>query len=504
MTVTVWSLTVAVSSAAGAVRPSSILNRIGSRSVSVSSTRQASRAARPRRSRLRRRLPLRRFREQLVETAKRDRAIQVTVTETQRDWIEHLESLGLEKRMATQEDRAGCLLGDMDRLWDNREAQRERLAELLEAQTRIPAGFHPHPKIMRGMEMRREMAHGARPLDWSAAESLAFATLATGNIRVRLTGQDTARGTFSQRHAVLRDYETGRPYVPLNHLLPKQAPVEIHNSPLSEAGALGYEYGYSLDCPDGLVLWEAQFGDFSNAAQVIIDQFITSAEEKWHRLSGLVLLLPHGFEGMGPEHSSARVERFLQLGANDNIQVVYPTTPAQYFHCLRRQALRKWRKPLVILTPKSLLRHPQAISSLEQCAAGSFQPVLGDDRPASDQTEQVILCSGKIYYDLQRKRQELKRDRIAVVRVEQLYPFPEKQLRSVLQSYPRRAPVVWAQEEPENMGAWCYLNLKFQGELFDGHPFSVVCRQRSASPATGSARAHKEEQEEIVTRALER
>ncbi len=380
--------------------------------------------------------------------------------------------------------------------------EREQLAELLEAQTKLPADFHPHPKITRAMEMRRQMARGARPVDWSAAESLAFATLATENIHVRLTGQDTARGTFSQRHAVLADYETGRRYVPLNHLSVKQAPVEIHNSPLSEAGALGYEYGYSLDCPDGLVLWEAQFGDFSNAAQVIIDQFITSAEEKWHRLSGLVLLLPHGFEGMGPEHSSARLERFLQLGANDNIQVVYPTTPAQYFHCLRRQALRRWRKPLVVLTPKSLLRHPQVVSRLEECASGSFEPMLPDAQPASNQIERVILCSGKIYYDLTRKRQELKRDRIAVIRMEQLYPLPERQLRAIIASYPEATPVIWAQEEPENMGAWCYLSLKFQGQMFGERRFAVVCRPRSASPAAGSARTHKEEQEEIVTRAL--
>ncbi|MGH7831678.1 MAG: 2-oxoglutarate dehydrogenase E1 component, partial [Candidatus Binatia bacterium] len=236
--------------------------------------------------------------------------------------------------------------------------KQERLAALLEIQTRLPEDFHPHPKIARGMQARREMAQSKRPLDWSAAEALAFATLATEGVRVRLTGQDTARGTFSQRHAVLRDFEDGHPYVPLQRLAPDQAPVEVYNSPLSEAGALGFEYGYSLDCPEGLILWEAQFGDFCNAAQVMIDQFIASAEYKWRRLSGVVLLLPHGFEGMGPEHSTARPERFLQLSAEDNIQVVYPSTPAQYFHCLRRQALRRWRKPLIIMTPKSLLRHP--------------------------------------------------------------------------------------------------------------------------------------------------
>ncbi|HSF60050.1 MAG TPA: 2-oxoglutarate dehydrogenase E1 component, partial [Candidatus Binatia bacterium] len=232
---------------------------------------------------------------------------------------------------------------------------KEKLSALLDAQTRLPEDFHPHPKIVRGIRIRLEMAQGKRPLDWAAAESLAFASLACDGYRVRLSGQDSARGTFSQRHGVLYDYEDGHAYVPLQHVASEQAPVEIYNSPLSEVGVLGFEYGYSLDYPDGLVLWEAQFGDFVNAAQVIIDQFIASAEDKWHRLSSIVLLLPHGFEGMGPEHSSARLERFLELAAEDNIQIVYPSTPAQYFHCLRRQMLRQWRKPLVVLTPKSLL-----------------------------------------------------------------------------------------------------------------------------------------------------
>ncbi len=256
-----------------------------------------------------------------------------------------------------------------------------RLTHLLEAQTQLPDDFHPHPKIARAMEARRKMAVGELPLDWSAAESLVFASLASEGIHVRLSGQDSGRGTFSHRHAVLRDYQTGQKYVPLQHLGRDQASFEIYDSPLSEAGVLGFEYGYSLDRPDGLTLWEAQFGDFSNAAQVIIDQFITTAEEKWRRLSGLVMLLPHGFEGMGPEHSSARLERFLQLGARDNIQVIYPTTPAQYFHSLRRQALRKWRKPLIVMTPKSLLRHPKSVSPREEFSKGSFLRVIADSRP---------------------------------------------------------------------------------------------------------------------------
>jgi 2-oxoglutarate dehydrogenase E1 component len=255
---------------------------------------------------------------------------------------------------------------------------KEELARLLEGLTVVPAGFHPHPKIERWLESRREMARGEKPLDWAAAEALAFASLAKSGVRVRMTGQDTERGTFSHRHAVLHDVETDARYMPLQHVAAKQAAVEIRNSPLSETGVLGFEYGYSLDCPDGLVIWEAQFGDFVNVAQPILDQFLVSAEDKWWRLSGLVLLLPHGFEGQGPEHSSARLERFLTQAAEDNIQVVDLTTPAQFFHCLRRQVLRPWRKPLVVMSPKSLLRHPKVVSSLDELATGSYRKILPD------------------------------------------------------------------------------------------------------------------------------
>src|SRR5882724_8920830 len=290
----------------------------------------------------------------------------------------------LEQALAEAHGESTANAGSMRNLWNGHKGavdsehtprtglERARLMKLLEAQTRLPADFHPHKKIQKGIEHRLAMVHGESPLDWSAAESLAFATLAVTGVRIRLSGQDSGRGTFSQRHAILHDYEDGHTYVPLQHLAKDQASVEIVNSPLSEAGVLGFEYGYSLDCPNGLVLWEAQFGDFVNAAQVIIDQFIASAETKWRRLSGLVLLLPHGFEGMGPEHSSARLERFLELAADCNMQIINPTTPAQYFHALRRQVLRPWRKPLVVMTPKSLLRHPQAVSSLGKCATGRF------------------------------------------------------------------------------------------------------------------------------------
>jgi 2-oxoglutarate dehydrogenase E1 component len=273
------------------------------------------------------------------------------------------------------------------------------------------------------------------------------------------------------------------------------------NSPLSEAGALGFEYGYSLDCPDGLVLWEAQFGDFVNGAQVLLDQFISSAEDKWRRLSGLILLLPHGFEGMGAEHSSARLERFLSLAAKDNFQIAQPTTPAQLFHLLRRQALRKWRKPLVVLTPKSLLRHPKVISPLEDFSRGTFARILPDTTDAKT-VKRILLCSGKIFYELLAYREEHQRDDVAIFRLEQFYPLREEFLEKTLQPFAGKIPVIWVQEEPRNMGAWRFLHEKFGRHLFAQWPLAVVCRPESASPATGSSGAHKQEQAQLILRAF--
>jgi len=378
-----------------------------------------------------------------------------------------------------------------------------RLAALGEALTALPDGLLPHPKIVQGLARRREMVRGARPIDWSTAEALAFATLAVEGHRVRLSGQDTVRGTFSQRHAALHDGRDGRPYVPLQHVAGDQAPVEIYNSPLSEAGVLGFEYGYSLDAPDGLVAWEAQFGDFVNAAQVIVDQFIVSAEEKWRRLSGLVLLLPHGFEGQGPEHSSARPERFLELAVNDNIQIVNPTTPAQYFHVLRRQVLCRWRKPLVLLTPKSLLRSPRAVSSLADLEQGRFARILPDRETPPDRVRRILLCSGKVFYDLYAERGDLGRDDVAILRLEQLYPLRDDQLRETLAPYRQGTLVVWVQEEPANMGAWRYLLARFGDTLGDTMPFSGVCRPPSASPATGWGAYHKLEQTKLLKAAFD-
>ncbi|MDP3068696.1 MAG: 2-oxoglutarate dehydrogenase E1 component [Opitutaceae bacterium] len=380
-------------------------------------------------------------------------------------------------------------------------AEAKQLAEWLRRAATVPAAFHLHPKLERLLAARAEMADGKKPLDWGAAEALALASLAANGVRIRLTGQDTGRGTFSHRHAVLHDHDDGCPFVPLQHIQKGQAPVEIVNSPLNEAGALGFEYGYSLDCPDGLVLWEAQFGDFVNAAQVIIDQFVTSGEDKWRRLSGLVLLLPHGFEGMGPEHSSARVERFLQLAAEDNIQVAQPTTPAQLFHLLRRQALRPWRKPLVVFTPKSLLRHPECVSPIADCATGGFQRVLVDDTPAAG-IKRVLLCTGKIFYDLAAYRAEQQRTDTAIIRLEQLYPLGAEVLERALQPYADGTPVLWVQEEPANMGAWRHLHDRFGRTLCGRLPFALLSRPESASPATGSANAHKLEQARLVARAF--
>ncbi len=377
----------------------------------------------------------------------------------------------------------------------------EALGAMLRAQTVAPAGFRVHPKIQKLFEQRLEMAAGRRPLDWGAGEALAFASLLAEGLPIRLSGQDAGRGTFTHRHAVLHDHEDGRRHVPLQHLVPQQGRFEVWDSPLSEVGVLAFDWGYSLDRPEGLVIWEAQFGDFANVAQAILDQFVASAEQKWRRLSGLVLLLPHGFEGQGPEHSSARLERFLAMAARDNLQVASPTTPAQVFHLLRRQALRAWRKPLVVMSPKSLLRHPQATSSLEECSRGGFRRVLGDAGADPALVHHVLLCSGKVYYDLAKAREERGARDTAIVRLEQLYPLPEAELQAVLQAYPD-ARLTWVQEEPANMGAWGFLRLNLSPSALGGRALAAVARAESASPATGSAASHKAEQALLMDQAF--
>ena len=377
------------------------------------------------------------------------------------------------------------------------------LGRLLAQTTELPEGFTPHPKLVRLLDQRNAMAKGERPWDWGAAELGVFASLLSEGRPVRMSGQDVERGTFSHRHAVIHDVNDGRRYTPLKHLGEEQGRLELYNSPLSEAGVLGFEWGYSLDCPEGLIVWEAQFGDFCNAAQVIIDQFICSAEDKWKRLSGLVLLLPHGFEGMGPEHSSARMERFLMLASEDNMQLAQPTTPSQIFHLLRRQVLRRWRKPLVVFSPKSLLRHPQATNSLEELATGRFERVISDQlKDRSQPVSRIIICSGKVYYELNKHRADLGRDDVAILRMEQLYPLPKKALASALEPYAAGTPVVWVQDEPANMGAWMYFRMNMGERVFGRFPLSHVSRPISASPATGSASSHRIEQQELIDAAF--
>ena len=372
-----------------------------------------------------------------------------------------------------------------------------KLRELLVKLSEVPAGFTPNDKVARLLEQRRRIAGGNEAFDWGVGEHLAFATLLDEGAPIRFSGQDARRGTFSHRHAVLADARDGKRYMPLAHLREGQGRIDIFDSPLSEAGVMGFDYGWSLDMPEALCCWEAQFGDFANGAQVVIDQFISSAEDKWNRLCGMVLLLPHGFEGQGPEHSSARLERYLQLCAEDNMQVCYPTTPAQIFHVLRRQVLRPWRKPLVVLTPKSLLRHKHAVSSLEDLSRGAFRRIIWDhDVPRG--ARRVLLCTGKVYYDLLAGREEKKRNDVALIRIEQLYPLSDELLAEALKPH-AGAEVVWVQEEPFNMGAWYYLRARWPSEL---GKLSCVSRPESASPATGSEKSHKFEQHLLVDQAF--
>jgi 2-oxoglutarate dehydrogenase E1 component len=376
------------------------------------------------------------------------------------------------------------------------------------ALSRAPDAFHVHPKILRLLEAKRRMIDGKSGIDWATAEALAFGSLLAEGVPVRLSGQDSGRGTFSQRHAVLVDQEDERRYVSLNHISDSQAHFEVIDSPLSEASVLGFEYGYSLAEPDALVIWEAQFGDFANGAQVIVDQFIASAESKWLRLSGLVMLLPHGLEGQGPEHSSARLERYLQLCAEENMQVINCTTPANYFHALRRQVRRNFRKPLVVMAPKSLLRHKLVVSDLADFGPGTrFRRVLPepDALVPDDRVRRLVLCSGKVYYDLLEERHRRGVDDVAIVRVEQLYPWPRQTLIDTLVRY-GAAEVVWCQEEPANMGAWTFVLPRLINilEELKRQPVlpSYVGRMAAASPATGLYRKHVEEQAAIVERAL--
>ena len=380
------------------------------------------------------------------------------------------------------------------------------LQRIVERATQVPDGFSPHRTIERMVKARRAMAAGQAPIDWGCSEVMAFGSLLREGVPVRLTGQDSQRGTFAHRHAVWHDTKTGAAHIPLQCLERDQAEFVVLNTMLSELAVLGFEYGISSADPRRLVLWEAQFGDFVNGAQMIIDQFLSSAETKWQRMSGLVLLLPHGYEGMGPEHSSARLERFLQLCAKNNMQVAYPTTPAQLFHVLRRQIHRNFRKPLVLMTPKSLLRHKQCVSALTEFSAGTFQRVIDDadiDDPAA--VNRVVLCTGKMYYDLVTARsQQEDGNGVALLRVEELYPFPAAELQAAFNRYPAAKQFYWVQEESQNMGAWFFVQPHLD-KLLPAHcELNYVGRDEAASPATGSGLLHQTEQREIVEQALGR
>jgi 2-oxoglutarate dehydrogenase E1 component len=383
----------------------------------------------------------------------------------------------------------------------------QELQRLSEAVTTVPAGFKLHPTVARVMEARRQMAAGKIALDWGMAEILAYASLLANGYDVRMSGQDSARGTFAHRHAVLHDQERERwdegSYVPLQNISKDQGDFVVIDSLLSEEAVLGFEYGFSTAEPNALVIWEAQFGDFANGAQVVMDQFISSGETKWGRVCGLVQFLPHGYEGQGPEHSSARLERYLQLCAEHNIQVCVPSTAAQIFHLLRRQMLRPFRKPLVVLTPKSLLRKKEASSPIHELANGSFQTVIPELEPLEPKdVKRVVLCCGKVYYDIVAKRNDLKRSDVAVIRVEQLYPFPHKQFEAEMKRYPNAHEVVWCQEEPQNQGAWYQTAHYFRENMREDQKLHYAGRAASAAPASGYAARHAETQKALVEQAF--
>jgi len=442
-------------------------------------------------------------------------------------WEIYAEDIGAEdvqakvqairSELETAQERSGSItkaptLRELPSYWDNYTGGRYRkeydrdtglsldeLRELTQPLTTCPENFHIHPKVKKLLEQRAEMGAGKRAVDYGMAEALAFASLVKAGTPVRFSGQDSRRGTFNQRHSLLLDIENEQEYVPLQNISADQARCEIYNSALSEAGVLGFEYGYSRDYPEALVLWEAQFGDFANVAQAVIDQFVSAGEDKWNLLSGVVMLLPHGYEGQGPEHSSARIERFLQLAARDNFQICQPSNAAQYFHLLRRQATSHWRKPLVVFTPKSMLRHPDASSPIEDLTQPRFLTVLPDAEV--EDAQRVLLCTGKIGHELRGERKRRKDNSTAIVFLDQLYPFPEFELRAELERHSGARDIVWVQEEPANMGALFYMLPRLRNIVGERSVLSVK-RSASASPATGSAKAHEMEQKTLLSLAF--
>ena len=393
----------------------------------------------------------------------------------------------------------------LDRDWTTKADTRYSLPKMQEMTKRfhnVPERINVHRQIRKILDNRNEMAEGTRPVDWGFAETLAYATLLEENYDIRISGQDSGRGTFSHRHAVLHSQTERKAWVPLKHVADDQGTFTVIDSVLSEEAVLAFEYGYATTSPNTLLIWEAQFGDFVNGAQVVIDQFISSGEQKWGRLCGLVMFLPHGYEGMGAEHSSARLERFMQLCAEDNMQVCVPSTPAQTFHMLRRQMIRPYRRPLIVMTPKSLLRNPAAVSTMEELAEGNFKTIIDDDRYIKNSKtgiERLVLCSGKVYYDLRAKADEVG-NLTPLIRIEQLYPYPEELLGKLLKSYPDLKEVVWCQEEPRNQGAWDSTKHRFT--QFKEYKLSVVSRPSAAAPAVGLHKVHLMQQATLVQQAL--
>ena len=375
--------------------------------------------------------------------------------------------------------------------------------KLGKAMTDVPPDMKLHGRVQRIIDERVKMAAGEIDMDWGFAETMAYASLIEDGFDCRLVGQDSGRGTFFHRHAVLHNQLNNREYTPLQHLVDRPNAFRVIDSLLSEEAVLGFEYGYATTAPDTLTIWEGQFGDFANGAQVVIDQFISSGEAKWGRLCGLTLFLPHGYEGQGPEHSSARLERFLQLCAEHNMQVCVPSTPAQAFHMLRRQMVRPFRKPLIVMTPKSLLRHKMAVSPLESLSTGEFQLVIPEtENTAAEKTVRVVFCSGKVYYDLLEARQVHGIDNVAIVRIEQLYPFPISEYGALLQQYPGVKDIVWCQEEPQNQGAWYQIRHRLQEPLADNQQLYYAGRAGAAAPASGVFKLHLQQQQALVDAAL--
>jgi 2-oxoglutarate dehydrogenase E1 component len=379
----------------------------------------------------------------------------------------------------------------------------KKLKELAEKISQYPEEHKLNSRVAKVYQERQKMAKGDKALDWGFAESLAYATLVDQDVHIRLTGQDSGRGTFFHRHAVLHNQDDASVYMPLNNIRQDQGQIEIYDSVLSEAAVVAFEYGYATAEPKSLIMWEAQFGDFANGAQVVIDQFLSSGEQKWGRLCGLTLLLPHGYEGQGPEHSSARLERFLQLSADHNWSVCVPTTPAQVFHMIRRQQLRPVRRPLIVMTPKSLLRHPLAISEMSELENTGFQNAIGEiDSLDPKKVKRVVLCSGKVYYDLLKERRDREQDDVAIIRIEQLYPFPAEEVADIMKDYQHVKDFVWCQEEPQNQGAWYSSQHNFWAAIPSGAQLTYRGRDASAAPAVGYLSEHNKQQQKLVDEAL--